>query len=452
RTDSTRLSDDIVLELREYIFSNYGKEFLPSEPRVFKKKKTSQDAHEAIRPTMMKHTPKYVKKFLSKEQFALYELIWNRFAACQMNPAILETTTVLIEGGQYLFKATDSVYVFRGFLQVYDDALEQDEKMQDDDPELTEKKIPLHIQKEQKVSLESLIPHQHFTKPPARYSESTLVKELESLGIGRPSTYASIVSTIQEREYVSQNERRLFPSVLGMDVNKILVHNFPEIFNVTFTAKMEEELDTIASGSAEYKKVLDDFYHPFIKSLEHAEAQEHALPHEMQTEAHGEICDKCSSKMIEKWGRNGKFLACSAYPECKNTRPIKSEAKELAKPTGETCDKCGNPMVFKKSRFGQFMGCSNYPECKNIKPITMGVKCPTCNAGDIIERKSKRGKSFYGCSRYPECDFVSWDKPVNKVCDSCNNNYIVQKYTAKRGSYLTCPSCKAEIMQEEQAG
>lgn len=214
---------------------------------------------------------------------------------------------------------------------------------------------------------------------------------------------------------------------------------------------MEEELDTIASGSAEYKKVLDDFYLPFIKSLEHAEAQEHALPHEMQIEAHGEICDKCGSKMIEKWGRNGKFLACSAYPECKNTRPIKSEAKELAKPTGEICDKCGNPMVFKKSKFGQFIGCSNYPDCKNIKPITTGMKCPTCSTGDIIARKSKRGKAFYGCLRYPECDFVSWDKPINKLCDSCGNKYIVQKYNAKRGNFMMCPSCKAEIMQEESA-
>ncbi|MBS4028029.1 MAG: type I DNA topoisomerase, partial [Ignavibacteriales bacterium] len=351
RTDSTRISDDILLELREYIFRSYGKEYLPSEARLFKKKKTSQDAHEAIRPTMLKYAPKTIKKFLSPEQFALYELIWNRFVACQMSPAVLETRTVLVEGGPFLFKATDSNYTFRGFLQVYDDSAVE-EIVIDEDPELSKKKIPENIFRNQSVILDELIPHQHFTKPPARYSESTLVKELESLGIGRPSTYASIVSTVQEREYVEQKERRLFPTTLGIDVNKILVHNFPEIFNVDFTARMEDELETIASGKQKYKKVLDDFYHPFIKSLEHAESQEHALPKEHQTEAHGQDCEKCGKPMIERWGRNGKFLACSGYPECKNTRPLKSEQEAIAKPTGEICDKCGSDMVFKRSRFG----------------------------------------------------------------------------------------------------
>jgi len=444
RTDSTRLSDEIVSEVREFIYAQYGKEYLPDEPRTFKVKKSSQDAHEAIRPTMLKYTPKSIKKFLTTEQFALYELIWNRFVACQMNPAILETTTVFIEGGPFLFKAANSVYTFRGFLQVYDDSIEE-EVVIDEDPELAKKKIPSSLHEKQSVSLEELIPHQHYTKPPARYSESTLVKELESLGIGRPSTYASIVSTIQEREYVEMKERRLFPTSLGMDVNKILIHHFPDIFNVDFTARMEEELETIATGKQKYKKVLDDFYVPFKESLDKAEEHEHALPQEHQTEAQGQVCDKCGKPMIERWGRNGKFLACSGYPDCKNTRPIKAEAEERAKPSGEICNKCGGEMVFKRSRYGQFLGCANYPECKNIKPITTGVKCPTCNEGDVIERKSKRGKSFFGCSRYPNCDFVSWDKPINQACDVCGNKFIVKKYSAKRGEYYQCPNCKAEI-------
>ncbi|MBM4166094.1 MAG: type I DNA topoisomerase [Ignavibacteria bacterium] len=448
RTDSTRLSEDIVSELREYIFRTYGKEYIPEEPLAYKKKKSSQDAHEAIRPTMLKHSPKAIKKFLTPQQYSLYELIWSRFVACQMSPATLETTTALIEGGPYLFKATASQYVFRGFLQAYDDA--EEEIITDEDSELVKKKIPLSLQVYQNVFVEQLIPHQHFTKPPARYSESTLVKELESLGIGRPSTYASIVSTVQERGYVEQRERRLFPTSLGIDVNKILVHNFPDIFNVQFTATMEEELETIATGKQKYKKVLDDFYVPFVRSLEQAEQREHALPHEHQTEAAGQLCEKCGKPMIERWGRNGKFLACSGYPECKSTKPLKREVEEIAKPTGVVCEKCGSEMVFKLSKFGKFLGCSNYPECKNIKPITLGIKCPTCSEGDVLERKSKRGKAFYGCSRYPDCDFVSWDKPVNMPCDVCNNKFIVKKYSQKRGEYFQCPNCKAEISKEVQ--
>ncbi len=447
RTDSTRLNDEIVDNARNYILEVYGKEFLPQEKTTYTKKKNSQDAHEAIRPTSLKYNPQFVKNFLSKDEFVLYELIWNRFIACQMSNAILETRTILIEGGKYIFKSVDSSYVFLGFLKIYKE--EEEEKNLDEDDEI-KRKIPLSLKENQIVDLENLIPHQHFSKPPARFSESTLVKELESLGIGRPSTYASIVSTVIEREYVIQKERRLFPTLLGIDINKILVYNFPDIFNVKFTAKMEHELDTIAIGKSTYIKVMNDFYKPFSKSLESAESKTFALPHELQTDANGQVCEKCGSKMIEKWGRGGKFLACSSYPNCKNTKSIGKDEREEPKFSGEKCEKCGSEMLIKKSRYGEFFGCSKYPTCKNIKPIPSGIRCPKFKNGDVIKRSSKRGKAFFGCSKYPECDFVSWNEVVNQTCDNCQNEYLLKKYTEKKGNHLYCDKCKSETLIEDK--
>jgi DNA topoisomerase-1 len=445
RTDSTRLSEDAVKEVRQYIYESYGKEYLPHEPRLFKKGKASQDAHEAIRPTSAKYTPKAVKNFLDKEMFQLYELIWNRFVACQMSAAVFQQTSVDISGGDYLFRATDTLPMFRGFLQVYDDVQDENEKQGDEDPV---SKLPANLRAGMAVSLTNLLPNQHFTKPPARYSESSLVKELESLGIGRPSTYALIVDTIQVRKYVEQRERRLYPTELGMTVNRILVSNFPHIFTVQFTARMEDELDTIASGKMPYERVMEDFYHPFVKDVEGVEKKSAAIKKSLQ-EKTDDVCETCGKPMIIKWGRNGRFMACSGYPACKTTKPLPGEQEANKHMNGMKCELCGGDMVVKGGKFGAFMGCSNYPTCRNTKPLSIGVACPKCKDGYVIERKTKRKRIFYGCSRYPDCDFASWDKPVAQACETCGNEYMVIKFTQTRGEYLSCPSCKAEVAREE---
>jgi DNA topoisomerase I len=449
RTDSTRLSEEAVAHIREYIYNNYGKEYLPKEPRLFKKGKASQDAHEAIRPTSVKLTPKVVKKYLDKDMFALYELIWNRFLACQMAPAEFEQLTVEVTGGDYLFRASDQLPTFRGFLQVYDDIEEESGGEQEDaDPT---SKLPANLAKGQAAQITELLPLQHFTKPPGRYSEATLVKELESLGIGRPSTYAMIVTTVVDRKYVEQKERKLYASELGMQVNKLLVGNFPEIFNVKFTAKMEEELDTIASGKQEYLDVMKDFYVPFHHAVEKASGLASAIKKSMQ-ETTGEMCELCGKPMVTKWGRNGRFMACTGYPGCKNTKPLAEDAEKHQHVVGGKCDLCNGDMVVKGGRFGAFLGCSNYPTCKNTKPISMGIKCPKCKEGDLIERKTKKGKrTFYGCSKYPNCDFASWDKPVAQPCTACGSEYVVAKYSQTKGEYMICPACKQEVDQIEVA-
>jgi len=447
RTDSTRLSDDAVTAAREYIFENYGKEYVPKHPHQYKKKKTSQDAHEAIRPTATKHHPAAVKKYLDKDLFRLYELIWKRFIASQMEAAVLESTTVLVEGGSYVFKATASRHLFRGFLQAYEE--EEDEQPEPDGDEATDK-LPSDAAPGQSLALQSTVQHAHETSPPPRYTESSLVKTLEALGIGRPSTYAMIVGTIMDRKYVEQRERRLYAMDLGMEVNKMLTSNFPEVFSVKFTAQMEEELDTIASGKQEYRKVMDDFYIPFSRSLEKVSKIATEIKKSLQ-EITEQPCELCGKPMVIKWGRNGRFMACSGYPACKNTKPLPEDQEKHQHLAGMKCDLCGGDMLVRSSRFGTFLGCSNYPNCKNTKPISMGIKCPKCKEGDLIERKTKRKRTFYGCSRYPECDFASWDKPVNQVCDTCGSPYMVQKYSQKRGEYLKCPACKAEVEKEEQA-
>ncbi|HZY10769.1 MAG TPA: type I DNA topoisomerase [Bacteroidota bacterium] len=450
RTDSTRLSEESVTAAREFIFSNYGKEYVPKHPHLYKKKKSSQDAHEAIRPTSLQYPPIRIKKYLDKDLFRLYELIWNRFIACQMEPAILETTTVIVEGGIYQFKATSSQYKFRGFLQVYDDLIDSDMEKIEEDAEVRDEKLPPTLAAGQSTSLLGLTPHQHETSPPPRYTESSLVKILEALGIGRPSTYAMIVGTIIDRKYVEQRDRKLYALSLGMAVNKLLTSNFPEIFNVKFTAKMESELDTIASGKSDYKSVLDDFYIPFSHSLEHVSQNTNAIKKSMQ-EKTDEICDRCGKPFITKWGRHGKFMACSGYPECKNSKPLPEDQMKEPKVTGQICELCGGEMIVRRSRFGSFLGCSTYPKCRNTKPLSMGIKCPKCKEGDLVERKTKRKRTFYGCSKYPECDFASWDKPYDQPCIVCGAPFMVLKYSEARSEYLKCPSCKAEAEKEQVA-
>ncbi|HUN66213.1 MAG TPA: type I DNA topoisomerase [Bacteroidota bacterium] len=450
RTDSTRLSDESVTAAREFIGVNYGKEYLPPKPNVYKKRKTSQDAHEAIRPTSVKHTPSAMKKHLEKDLYRLYELIWNRFVACQMEAARMETTTVIVEGGIYRFKATSSRYTFRGFLQVYDDAIERESAEDAEDPEVVDERLPASLAEGQSAALKNAVTHRHETSPPPRYTESSLVKTLEALGIGRPSTYALIVGTIIDRKYVEQRDRKLYALDLGQEVSKLLSTHFPHVFNVKFTARMEEELDTIAGGTNDYRTVLNDFFLPFSESLEKVSTKTTAIKKSLQVQTE-EACSLCGKPMLIKWGRNGRFMACSGYPACKNTHPLPEDQEKHQHLAGLKCELCGGDMLVRTSRFGTFLGCSNYPACKNTKPISMGVKCPKCKQGDVIERKTKRKRTFYGCSRYPECDFASWDKPVDKKCDTCGNDYMVVKFSQKRGEYYKCPSCKAEVAKEEQS-
>ncbi len=402
RTDSTRLSNEIVSDARGFINEKYGEKYLPEKPKTYeqKNKKNVQDAHEAVRPTSLKYTPDFVKEYLDDAQFKLYELIWKRFIACQMESAKLETTTVSISADEYTFRSSGTTILFDGFLTLYDEDIE-DSGDQNGNGGL----IPAGLEIKQKMNLNELTPNQHFTKPPARYTESSLIKELESNGIGRPSTYAMIMGTIIDRKYVEQVERKMVPTQLGRKVNSILVKNFDNIFNVNFTAKMEEELDLIADGEINYINVLNDFYGPFSKTLSEVEANLEKIK-----------CDKCGSDMEIKMGRFGKFLACTNYPECKNIKSLKEFSPNGGEPeyTGETCPKCGSRTVYREGKFGRFIGCEKYPDCDFTKVVTLGLKCPKCGEGEVITRKTKRGKLFYGCNRYPDCDFASWTMPKAK--------------------------------------
>jgi DNA topoisomerase-1 len=434
RTDSTRISDEAINAVREFIFNNYGKEYLPQSPRIYKKSKVSQDAHEAIRPTSMKYEPRAVKKYLSDDLFALYELIWNRFVACQMTSAVLDQTVVDIVADNYLFRATGSIVKFNGFMQIYQEA--NFEEKENDEKEY---KIPVNIKVGEVLKLTNLVPEQHFTKPPARYTEATLVKELESRGIGRPSTYATIISTILERGYVELQERKLVPTDLGFAVNKILVANFPDIFDYKFTARMEEDLDEIASGKKTYVKVVDSFFKPFEEHLQNLQERKDEIRELIQEETNI-ICEKCGSKMVVKVDKYGKYLACSNV-ECSFTMAFPTDG-ELEKV--RECPECGGRLILRRGRFGKFYGCENYPTCKYTESITTGIKCPKCSEGELVERKSKRKRTFYGCSNYPKCDFILWDKPIEKPCPECRYPLIV-KPNRKTSSGYKCPKCGAKI-------
>ncbi|MCF8240263.1 MAG: type I DNA topoisomerase [Melioribacteraceae bacterium] len=398
RTDSTRLNKEILYDALNYIENKFGKEFSANEPKTFEgKKKNVQDAHEAIRPTSVVYTPERVKPHLSKEQYNLYELIWKRFIASQMQPAITETTTVEISADEFIFKSSGTVIKFNGFLSLYDEYKEDTNN--DENGELL---LPAGLKVDQDLKHINTDKKQHFTKPPARFSESTLIKALEANGVGRPSTYAGIMSTILDRQYVDTVGRNLAPTNLGKKVNNILVKNFPEIFEVSFTAQMEGELDLIANGEIEYEKVLNDFYGPFAIALEHVEKNIEKIK-----------CEKCGSDMDIKIGRFGKFLACTNYPECKNIKSLKEMSQENDEPeyTGEKCPECGSKTIFRHGKFGRFIGCEKYPDCNYTKQITLGLKCPKCKEGEIVTKRTKRGRFFYGCNRYPDCDFASWTKP-----------------------------------------
>lgn len=491
RTDSTRVSDAALGEVREFIGNRFGDKYLPAKPNIYKSKKDAQDAHEAIRPTDVNRTPESLADKLSPDELKLYRLIWQRFVASQMTPAVFDQTTIDIAAGRFLFRATGSVQKFDGYLKVYQEAKEEkssDSAEEDDD----ERTLPA-VKTGEKLTLNSLTPEQHFTEPPPRYSEATLVKALEEKGIGRPSTYAAIMTTIQEREYVEKIDGRFHPTPLGVTVNDLLIESFDDIFNEEYTARMEEELDEIEEGKLDWRAALREFYEKFERDL--SAAAENIKNKKTTAIPTDEICENCGAGMVIKFGRFGQFLACSNYPECKNTREV-SKQKEISEngngDQSETeaippCELCGREMALKKGRFGTFYGCTGYPECRNIRKIpkgsqkptappepldekcpkdgahlvrregrfgefiacsnypkcdyvkreTLGIQCPK-DGGEIVVKKSRRGKVFYGCANYPKCDEVYWDKPVAEKCPKCGSPILLEKTTKREGTVRYC--------------
>lgn len=445
RTDSTRLSDGAVEEARDFILQKWGKDYLPEKPHAYKNKKSAQDAHEAIRPTSVNLTPESVRSSLEGDQFKLYQLIWNRFIACQMTSALFDQTTFDIAAGDYGYRATGSQMRFSGFLAVYEvPVLEESRDESKDDRDESEARsgvLPDLREGGEVLQVREMKPEQHFTEPPARFNDASMIKELEEKGIGRPSTYASILSNIVDKEYVNKIEKTYRPADLGFIVNDVLVESFPDIFNVEFTAQMETELDDVEEGNKTYLQVLRDFYKPFSATLERAKI--HMKNIKRQEIATDLSCEKCRSPMVIKWGRRGEFLACTNYPECKYTREFErgeDGSIRLVKleATGEFCATCGSQMVIKSGRFGKFLACSRYPECKTTRAVSMGILCPSCEGGKLAERRTKKGRNFFGCTNYPKCKFASWDKPVKETCPQCGSPCLVMKST-KSESTIRCP-------------
>ncbi len=444
RTDSERVSEVSALAARDLLKAQFGEEYLTAQPQLYPSTKANaQDAHEGVRPTDPSRRPEDVQKYLTADQFKLYQLIWQRFMASQMAPAVFDTTTVdfaIPRGGhEYTFRATGSVLKFAGFLALYREAREEgDGKAIEDEQALPAMEVG------NTVPVSAIAPTQHFTKPPARFSEASLVKELESLGIGRPSTYASIISVLADRRYVSLEQRRFFPTPLGETVEKVMVKKFPDVFNVGFTAQMEGELDRIEEGNLDWHAALHDFWQPFHKTLNDDDLDLLiAVAHDLSA-LETEKCPECGGKLVAKGGFFGPFVACENHPKvCKYTRPIKGERKP-AELTEYKCQECQAPMVIRHGRSGDFLGCSRFPKCRGTRSMPTGVFCPK-DGGEIAERRSKkRGKAFYGCENYPECDFVVWDKPVKEKCPECGYMGAEAKFKATRGHFRKCLKCQNE--------
>jgi len=513
RTDSTRVAQDALDEVRELIASNFGKDFLPESPNIYKSKKDAQEAHEAIRPTSALRNPDSIKQYLHEDEFKVYKLIWQRFVASQMMPAVFDQTTVDIDAvadRTYNFRVTGSVPKFEGFLKVYE---ESKEGKDEDDEALKHKLPPLEIG--QRLTLKDpekdLKPEQHFTEPPPRYNEASLVKELEERGIGRPSTYAAILGTIQERQYVQKIGGKFIPTEIGLVVTDLLVKNFAEIFDPAYTARLEEELDEIEEGKQKWTDSMSEFYKHFQKDLKYA--QKHMENVKRMEKPTDEKCERCGSPLVLKWGKFGSFFACSAYdkddpnsctftkenvidlpdlenadlqettqeeycencgrtmvlkrgrfgqfmactgyPECKTTRRLDQGKKVPDVPLEEICPKCGRNMVLRHGRYGEFVSCSGYPDCKYVKQNFIGVSCPLCAAegrkdGELVEKKARRrGNIFYGCSNYPKCEFTSAYKPVAEQCPECGSPYLLEK-NLKAGTFLVCPNNKRTAAEEEE--
>jgi DNA topoisomerase-1 len=511
RTDSPRVAPEALTAAREWVAKNLGAHYLPASANVYKGKKDAQDAHEAIRPTDASRTPESIARFLSDEQLKLYTLIWKRFVASQMVPAIYDVTTANIAAVSsktrktYDFRVSGSVQRFDGFLKVY----EVSEDKKDDDDE-NSNKLP-NLDGVKALALDELLPEEHFTQPPPRYNESSLVKVLEERGVGRPSTYASIISTIQDREYVSKISNRFYPTEIGMVVCDLLVKNFPYIFDIAYTAKLEEELDDIEEGKEKWTALLNGFYDHFEEELKDAGSKMESI--KRMEQATDEKCELCGSPLVLKWGKFGSFYACSAYnkkdkssctftkentagkpdmntpegqeaaeqeeycdncgrvmvlrrgpfgmfmscpginedPPCKTFRKLSSKQQQKVaapQPTGEACPQCGKPLVLRQGSYGEFVSCSGYPKCKYVKQnIIEGLKCPKCGTGDLAERKARRGNLFWGCTNYPKCDFTSNLKPVAEKCPECGSSYLVEK-TLRSGVYLECPNKKKSAEEE----
>jgi len=429
RTDSVQVSQDAQQTARALITERFGPEYLPDAPPVYKSRGRAQEAHEAIRPSDVTRDPRSVARFLTKDQLGLYRVIWERFVASQMQPAVYDTVAADIDAGTTVFRAQGQTVKFKGFTAVYIETRE-DEDAPDDDaesaiPPLTEGDL---------LTLLALEPKQHFTQPPPRFTEASLVKALEELGIGRPSTYASILGTIiHDRGYVRRERRTLFPTELGIEVTDLLMPFFKDVMNVEFTAQMEDELDRVEEGEVEWAVAVRDFYGPFAKDLKKAQKEMRNVKAGAET---GEACPECGSPILERRGRFGKFFACSTYPECKYTRDAGKDQRAQDEPTNELCPTCTKPMVIKHGRFGKFIACSGYPECKTTKPVTLGIKCPQPDcAGELVERRSKRGRNFYGCSAYPGCTFVVWQRPVAEPCPQCKATFLTERIA--RGGALT---------------
>jgi DNA topoisomerase I len=504
RTDSVRVANDALEAVRGRIASTYGEDYLPEKPNFYKSKKDAQDAHEAIRPSYMERDPESIKKYLGKDELALYKLIWNRFVASQMRPAVFDETVVDIEAGEYLLRAKGSTLRFRGFLAVYEES--PDEKRQEKavesgaaaGEEAEAEAVPAlpPLAEGDVLKLGKLDTDQHFTQPPPRFSEASLVKEMEENGIGRPSTYASIIATIEAREYMEKREGKLYPTELGFVVTDLLVVHFQDIMNVEYTAAMEQELDEIEEGTDNLLNTLNQFWKKFEKDLKKAQKEmENIKATEVETD---EVCDKCGKKMVIKWGRYGKFLACQGYPECKNTRQLEggegTDAPELHEDVAkevcsndqqpmvlkkgrfgpflactnypeckvtkrlirgeggklqveqlpaidEKCPECGKDLTWRRGRFGPFIACSNYPDCKYIKKKEareIGFTCPECGQGQVVERKGRWGRFFYGCRRYPECRFTAYHKPIPEPCPDCGRAFLLEKETKKEGKVVFC--------------
>ncbi len=494
RTDSTRVAPEAIQEVREYVGREYGPTYLPESPNTFKEKKDSQGAHEAIRPTSAMRHPDQIKQYLKEDEFKVYKLIWQRFVASQINPAVFDQTTVDIDAKSgsevFWFRVTGSVLKFDGFLRVY----EESKDGKDEEDEELKHKLPA-LEAGQKLTLKELKPEQHFTEPPPRFNEASLVKELEERGIGRPSTYAAILTTIQERQYVQKIGGKFVPTEIGLVVTDLLVENFRDIFDLQYTARLEEELDEIEEGKEKWQDAMAEFYKKFQKDLKYAakhmenikrmekptdeKCEKCGAPLVIKWGKHGsfyacstydkedentctftkenpinlpdldsadvqgttqeEYCENCGRVMVLKRGRFGQFMACTGYPDCKTTRRLDQGKKVPDIPLDELCPKCGRNMMIRHGRYGEFTTCSGYPECKYVKQNYIGVKCPDCKDGDLVEKRARKGNTFYGCGNYPKCKFTSAHKPIPEKCPSCGSEYLVEK-NLKAGPVIACPN------------
>ena len=498
RTDSVHVSSDALAQVREMIPQRFGPSYLPEKPNFYKSKKDAQEAHEAVRPTDVTRAPEDVRRFLPDDQFRLYQLIWQRFVASQMLPAVFDQTTIDISAGDYTFRASGSVQKFDGFLRVYQMPASNADREDDEKEDEGEGGVLPRVSEGQTLRLDRIRPDQHFTEPPPRYNDATLVKELEEKGIGRPSTYASIISTIVEREYVTKNQGRFSPTMLGERVSVLLVKSFEDIFDVTFTARLEEELDEIEEGKLLWREAVKEFWEKFVVDLDKADEEmlsyKAGIPTGKKCEKCGEgellerisrhgfflgcsrypecdfiqdlspelpeddgstetqYCDNCGKEMVIKRGRFGTFLACKGYPECKTTRRLVEGtrvARQPDEPLDEKCPNCGAQLVKRHGSYGEFIGCSAYPKCKFIRAKTLGIGCPKCGTGELLERMARKGRRrvFYGCNRYPECDFTTPHRPIAEPCPKCGAPFIVEK----RGKAGVIHACLKEGCDWEMA-